>query len=433
MDILFLCHRFPYPPNKGDKIRSHALLAYLAERHTVHLGCFVDDPADLAHAETVRRLAGGECLFSPLHPLTKWLRSVGALLSRQPITTAYFGSGQMRQWVKRIVETKQIECAVVFSSAMAPYLAEDSALPPARAILDMVDVDSDKWRQYAMSAPWWQSWLFLREHASLLKLEREAASRFGATLLVSPHEAECFIALAPEAASRVRVLANGVDLARFALGSYANPFVKGEIPIVMTGRMDYRPNADGALWFASRVMPLVARALPQARFYVVGANPTRPLRAAADTRVVITGQVQDVRPYLQHAAAVVAPLKMARGVQNKVLEAMAMTRPVVATPEATRALAVSAGAELWIESEPSRFAAAVVAAATGKERAQIAARGRNYVERNHDWLRNLAILDDLLVELRNGSTPQSAATSTMPQMSASHLSSERRSIAGAGR
>ena len=282
---------------------------------------------------------------------------------------------------------------------MAPYILDDSGFDPAHAILDMVDIDSDKWRQYAAVARGLQHWIFRREAAKLFRLERAAARRFGATILVSPYEARSFAAMAPESASRIFALSNGVDLVRFAPGDFPNPFLAAEIPIVMTGHMDYRANVDGVEWFAKEVMPLVARELPDARFHVVGSNPTASLRALAGHLVSLSGYVDDVRPYIRNAAVVVAPLRIARGIQNKVLEAMAMAMPVVATREATQGLDATSGANLWIENEPARFAAAVVAAAKGQDRAKVGVNARKYVESYHDWGRNLSVLDELLADI----------------------------------
>jgi sugar transferase (PEP-CTERM/EpsH1 system associated) len=403
MEILFLCHRIPYPPDKGDKIRSHALLKHLAKRHRVHLACFVDDPADMAHTETVRQLAGGECIFVPLGSAGKFLSAAKAILSGQPITTAWFGSRSINQWVSALVRARKIDRAFVFSSAMAPYVLDSDKLDPQDAILDLVDIDSDKWRQYAAHLHGARRWVYRREAEKLFALERTGARRFGATLLVSPYEAESFAAMVPEASTRIYPLANGVNSEYFAPGKFRSPFAGGEIPVVMTGRMDYRPNVDGAEWFFQEVMPLLEKDLPQARFYVVGANPPASLSALAGPKMVVTGQVDDVRPYLQHAETIVAPLRIARGVQNKVLEAMAMAKPVVATQAATRALGVTSGVHLWIEDSPSGFAQAVVAAIGGTDRFHVARSARNYVERHHNWPKNLAFLDELLERDRPGS------------------------------
>jgi sugar transferase (PEP-CTERM/EpsH1 system associated) len=398
LEILFLCHRIPYPPDKGDKIRSHALLTHLAKYHRVHLACFVDDPADMAHVEAVRRLAGGECLFVPLGRAAKFMSAARAILSGQPITTAWFGSRAIKRWIGALLSAREIDRTVAFSSAMAPYVLNNRRLDPGRAILDLVDIDSDKWRQYAAHLSGIRRWIYRREAAKLFQLERTAARVFGATLLVSQYEADSFAILVPEAASRISALPNGVDSKVFAPARFTNPFPAEDIPIVMTGRMDYHPNVDGAEWFFREVLPLLAEDLPRARFYVVGGNPPASLRALAGPKFVVTGQVDDVRPYLQHAAAVVAPLRIARGVQNKVLEAMAMTKPVVATQAATRALCVVPGVHLWVEDSPQGFAEAVIDAVEGPDRFHVARSARNYVERYHDWSTNLSAIDQLLAQ-----------------------------------
>lgn len=430
MEILFLCHRIPFPPNKGDKIRSHALLTHLAERHRVHLACFVDEPADFAYAEDVRRIAGGECLFVPLKPATKYARALKALFTGEPITTAYFGSPVIQRWANALLAARPIEGAVVFSSAMAPYLLAAPGFDAARAVLDLVDVDSDKWRQYAAAAKGPERWIFGREATTLLRLERNAARRYGATLLVSPFEAQSFARMAPESDGRIFAVANGVDLAKFTPGHLPNPFSPDEIPIVMTGRMDYRPNADGARWFIEAIMPRIAEELPNSRFYAVGSHPPAALRALQSPNVVVTGHTADVRPYVEHAAVSVAPLRIARGVQNKVLEAMAMGKPVVATPEATRALGVMPGVDLWVESEPAKFAAAVIAAVKGPEAKRIAKSGRAYVERHHNWRQNLSALDALLGQLAGHGAPPDHA---MPHAEPEPFLEKRRAAAGAER
>ncbi len=396
MDILLLCHRIPYPPNKGDKIRSHALLTELAKRHRVHVGCFVDDPSDFEHVETVRRLAGGECLFLPVGRAGKWLSAARAIFSGQPVTTAYFGSPRLSDWIDAVAQRHAIEQTVLFSSAMAPYVLDNSRLEPDKTILDMVDVDSDKWLQYAQTTAGLRRWIYGREARLLQRLERTAARHFKATLLSSPFEAESFIAIAPESTSKVGVIHNGVNWDYFSPGDFENPFPKGEQPIVMTGKMDYHPNADGVKWFFREVMGRLSAELPAARFYVVGSNPPASLQSLAGPKLVLCGHVPDVRPYLHHAGAVVAPLQIARGVQNKVLEAMAMAKPLVTTPVAARALAARAGEHLWIENSPAGFAAAVVAAIKGNDRQRIAANAREYVTHHHDWSRNLAVLHELM-------------------------------------
>ena len=408
MEILFLTHRIPYPPNKGDKIRSYALLKHLAENHRVHLACFVDEASDLIHQETVRSLARGECLFVPLSRFSKLTRAGAALIKGQTITASCFGATIVDRWLKALCNKYSIDHTVVFSSAVAPYILDSALIDPARAILDMVDVDSDKWSQYAAASRGLKRWIYRREAKKLLELELAAVSKFGATILSSPYEAETLADLASDQRARIFSVSNGVDLKQFSSDPFPNPFYAAEHPIVMTGRMDYRPNADGAKWFAREVLPHIRAELPNARFYVVGARPPASLRACAGTDIVVTGQVADIRPYIQHASVVVAPLQIARGIQNKVLEAMAMGKTVVATQAATRALAVTSGVELWIEDDPKRFAAAVTGALNGADRLCVAQNGHRYVEAHHNWTRNLSAIDEILAQLGQPRLPPSA-------------------------
>jgi sugar transferase (PEP-CTERM/EpsH1 system associated) len=397
-ESLFLCHRLPYPPNKGDKIRSHALFCHLAKRGPVHLACFVDEKADFQYLDEVRKLAGGECYFEPLGKSAKSWRSLIGLAVGNPLTTACFGSQRLRAWVDRILRERPIGDLVVFSSAMAPYLL-NASVAPTRVLFDMVDIDSDKWRQYAARSHGAFKWLYGREARKLQMLECEAAKAFGYTLLASDFEADTFRRIAPLSAFKTLGWTNGVDLEKFSPADFENPFQPDELAIVMTGRMDYRPNHEGAAWFAKEVFPRVAERIPSARVHFVGGGPPAALKAIAGPRITVTGHVADIRPYLQFARAVIAPLHIARGVQNKILEAMAMAKPVVATRDATRSLGVEAGTHLWIENEPERFAGAVVEALRGPERDRIARNARKYVEDHHSWRDLLEEVDRYLEAL----------------------------------
>ncbi len=406
MNILFLAHRIPFPPDKGEKIRAYHMLAHLARRHVVHLGAFVDDPADMKHAAALREVIKGERHLVQLHRPATFARMALALFAGNPLTTSYFAGGGMRRWVDAVLKRHAIDRVVLFSSAMTPFFMDRRDFDPARVTLDMVDVDSDKWSQYARDARFPKSWIYAREARALLKLERRAAARFGATLLVSPFEARTFVELAPESRKRIFSVANGIDLEHNSPAlRFASPYPLAELSIVMVGTMDYRPNVEGALWFAEKVLPAVRAKLPTARFYIVGARPAAELKIPR-SGVVVTGKVEDVRPYVAHAAVVVAPLRLARGVQNKVLEGLAMQRPVVATIRASRGLDLTPGYDLWVEDDPARFAEAVIAAATGPDRLRIAANGRRRVEQQYAWSATLGALDRLLESAPRAGAPQ---------------------------
>jgi sugar transferase (PEP-CTERM/EpsH1 system associated) len=394
-ELLFLAHRIPYPPNKGDKIRSWHLFEHLARRHVVHLGCFIDDPADRQHEAAVRTLCG-DCLCGTLPRSPLQARNAAVLASGEPVTLRHYRRRAMTDFVASVAR-RRLDGVFVYSSAMAPY-ALDVVAP--RRILDLVDVDSDKWRQYAAQKRPPARWVYAREARTLLAFERRAALAFDASLLVSDNEARLFRELAPEAAARVHALPNGVDLERFSPAvRQASPFDPGEAALVFTGAMDYWANVDAVTWFADAVLPAVRRARQDATFWIVGANPDPAvLRLAERSGVRVTGRVPDTRPYLAHAAAVVAPLRVARGTQNKVLEAMATGRPVVTTTAAAAGVeAARPGRDLLVADAPAAFAAAVDGLlAAPADAAALGSRARRCVERNYSWARSLDRLDELL-------------------------------------
>jgi sugar transferase (PEP-CTERM/EpsH1 system associated) len=275
---------------------------------------------------------------------------------------------------------------------MAPYLMQRRL--PTR-ILDMVDVDSEKFRQYGNAggalAP-----LYRREAKQLLSLERRAAASYDRTLLVSAPEAALFARRAPEIAGRIEVLENGIDLETFDPRiAYPNPFAPGRQAVVFTGAMDYRPNIEAVRWFAAAVMPLLRVTEPNLDFWIVGARPSRAVRAlASEANIHVTGRVEDVRPYLAHAEVAVAPLRIARGVQNKLLEAMAMARPIVASPEALEGLSLIPGDEAIMASTPEAFAEAIGGVLAGGV-PNMGARARKRAEADYRWADTLHRLDAL--------------------------------------
>ncbi len=395
--LLFLCHRIPYPPDKGEKIRAWHFLDHLAEHWTVDLGCLVDDPADLAHLPVLE----ARCAAVVCRPIGRRQRMLRALLGARPgrpLTLDWFDEPGLRRWAREGLAAGRYEAVFVYSSAMAPYAMGPWARGPRR-VLDMVDVDSEKWRAYAEDGatfPKRQVWA--REARTLLAFERTAAMDFDATLLVSEAERRRFLELAPECADRVFAVDNGVDLSRFdpAL-AYPDPYAEATGPaIVFTGTMDYRPNVDAVCWFARAVMPRLRARRPAPVFHIVGANPAPEVQALAQARDVrVTGRVPDVRPYLAHAAVAVAPLRIARGVQNKVLEAMAMGRPVVASPEAFEGVRARPGRDLLVAEDAASMARLVAEVLEGRH-AGLGAAARGAVAAGHGWAAGLARLDALL-------------------------------------
>lgn len=401
--LLFLAHRIPYPPDKGDKIRAWHMLDHLADSWDVDLGCLVDDPADLVHLDVLRR----RCAVVEHAVLSaRVVRTLAGLRPGQPLSLGWFRDARLAGWARAGLAAGRYDAVLAFSSAMAPY-AMGPAPAATRRVLDMVDVDSEKWRAYAAGAraPMRQVWA--REARTLLAFERRAAAAFDCTLLVSKEEAARFAELAPEVADRIGWVDNGVDLARFDPSLPFAP-MPGPPALVFTGRMDYRPNIDAVCWFAAAVMPLLRARVPQVGFVIVGARPSPEVLALArQPGIRVTGEVPDTRPFIAGAAACVAPLRIARGIQNKVLEAMAMARPVICSPQAFEGIHAHPGRDLLVAEDAEAWADCIEAVLAGGQPG-LGARARRAVEAGHDWAVTLRALDAAL-EDRPARHPQEAA------------------------
>ena len=392
-DVLFLSHRIPYPPDKGDKIRAWHMLEHLARTRRVHLGCFIDDPADQAHLPTLRSICAS-VMCVPIKP--KWQKGKALLRLRpgQPLTLGYYRHARLRRWVNQTLHSHRIDLVFAYCSAMAPYAMDPSH--PALRMLDMVDVDSEKWTEYAARASWPSSMVWAREGRTLLRFEAEAAQSYDRTLFVSNAECARFGVLAPAAMPRLDWVENGVDLDRFSPDTpYETPFAGPGPHLVFTGTMDYWPNADAVCWFAREALPLIQRRRPGARFHVVGANPTPEVAQLIEAGVNVTGRVADVRPFIRHADVIVAPLRIARGIQNKVLEAMAMGRPVVASPQAFEGVRAMPGQDLLVADGPAALAEAVESVVSGMH-PRLGEAARDAMEQSYAWDATLSRLDAIL-------------------------------------
>jgi sugar transferase (PEP-CTERM/EpsH1 system associated) len=404
-ELLFLSHRVPFPPDKGEKIRAWHLLNHLAKTYRIHLGCLVDDARDRPHLAELGRICSRVGGFEVRAAVQK-ARAIVGMRRGKPLTADIFFHPELARWVKDSLAASRIDTVVAFSSGMVSYA--DGCRAPVR-VLDMVDVDSEKWRDYASNSTWPLRALYHREADTLLALERRAAAQFDATLFVSEAEARRFAALAPECRQKIGWVENGVDLELYSpLHRFERPFPGGTTNLVFTGTMDYWPNGDAVGWFARRVMPLLAARHPQIHFHIVGAKPSRPVqRLALMPNVHVTGRVPDVRPYIAHADAVVAPLKVARGIQNKVLEAMAMGRPVVATPEAFEGLRAIPEQELLVRATPEEFSRGLADIIEGRCPG-LGAAARSAVERDYAWAQNLKQLDAVMAALQERSAERTA-------------------------
>ncbi|MGH6895946.1 MAG: TIGR03087 family PEP-CTERM/XrtA system glycosyltransferase [Geminicoccaceae bacterium] len=394
-EILFLAHRIPFPPDKGDKIRAYHVLSHLARSHVVHLGCLIDDVGDWRHVDQLRRLCH-ECHFAALPRARRRLRAAGALARNQAITVAALRDPALAGWIADLLRRRPIDGVFAYSSGMAQYLAAVPATVPR--IVDFVDADSEKWRQLAAGRRWPWSWLYRRESERLRAFDHDATDRCDRCLFVSSAEARSFEELVASARAKTLVIPNGVDGGCFAPEvGHPCPFPQGGPVLAFTGDMSYWPNEDAVLWFAREVLPELRTNRPDLRFVVVGRGPGRRLcRAAARLGMDLSGTVPDVRPFLAHAALGVAPLRVARGVPNKVLEAMAMAKAVVATPAAITGLRLRPGRDILIAETPAAFAEAVISLLDPHRAAALGARARARVVADYAWAASLRRLDCLI-------------------------------------
>jgi sugar transferase (PEP-CTERM/EpsH1 system associated) len=392
-DLLLLIHRIPYPPNKGDKIRSWHLLKHVAQHYRVHLGTFVDDADDWQHVPTVEKLCASSH-FASLNPKLARVRSLGALARGRSLSEGYYRDAGLSRWVDQAMASHKIGRVLVFSSPMAQYADRYRA---ARRVIDFCDVDSDKWRQYAGKKGWPMSWLYRTEANRLLAYERAVARDWDASLFVSRPEADLFRQLAPESENKIGHFNNGVDTDYFSPHhGYASPYAPDEHAVVFTGAMDYWPNVDAVQWFAGDVFPQLRERFAGLRFYIVGARPGATVQALAQLPgVVVTGTVPDVRPYIAHARVAVAPLRIARGIQNKVLEAMAMATPVVVSPQALEGIDAVPGAELVLADGAEQFVQSV-STLLAQQASPLGSAARARVERQYSWPSNLACIGERL-------------------------------------
>jgi sugar transferase (PEP-CTERM/EpsH1 system associated) len=392
--LLYLVHRLPYPPNKGDKIASFALLRFLAARYDVFLGTLVDDPADLEHMDAVRDFCADLCA-PRIRPAVARVDSLRGLLTGEALSLPYLRHRALQRWTRSVLERERPERVVVFSGPMAQYVS--GRIPDgAISLFDMVDVDSEKWRSYAERKPWPMSWLYRREADRLLAFERRMAREFDSTVFVSKEEADLFRRLAPESAAKSTWRIQGVDSQRFDPDiDYPNPYPDGSPVLLFTGAMDYWPNVDAVTWFADRALPRVRAAVPEALFYVVGMRPAPEVaRLAERPGIVVTGSVPDVRPYLAHAHAAVPTLRIARGIQNKVLEAMAMGLPLLASPGAMIGIQPCPGFDPVVSDDADELADAAIGLLRQPPRRVAAA--RQCVLQRYDWDANLERIGRLL-------------------------------------
>jgi sugar transferase (PEP-CTERM/EpsH1 system associated) len=395
--ILFLVHRIPYPPNKGDKIRSYHILKYLSNKYRVHLAAFIDNSEDWQYVDHVKKLCENTHFFK-LNSSTAKMRSLFGLMTNDALTLFYYRDNKLKIWINHLLKTHEISTVLVFSSAMAQYI-RGLQCKTSRRVIDFVDIDSDKWMQYSESLGWPWNWIYKREGNKLSKEELRIAEEFDASILVSEKETDILKKRAPKVKDKIFTIRNGVNTSFFnPYHKFDNPYGVNKKVLLFTGAMDYWANVDAVSWFVKEIFPLIRGKVPESYFYIVGRKPTKTVKDLSKlSGVYVTGSVNDVRPYIAYADIVVAPLRIACGIQNKVLEAMAMNKPILATSKAFEGIEGCKQIEEWVSDNPNQIATNAILWLQQRSNFDLGIKARQCVIRNYDWGKCLKRLENILL------------------------------------
>jgi polysaccharide biosynthesis protein PslH len=390
-NVLYLVHRVPYPPDKGDRIRNYHILSWLSRRAAVHLACLADEAVSDEVIQTLERLTE-RVAVARIEPIVRYAGAARSLVQGRTATEGAFESATLRRLLSGWVSETRFDVILASASSMAPYLRHQ-ALRDVPRVVDFVDVDSQKWLDYAGTCSGPRSWLYRTEGNRLRRLEQDISSWARGTIFVSDAEANLFRDGLD--VRNVHTVPNGVDLDSF----HPNPETAiSDRTCVFVGALDYRPNIDGVCWFCRAVWPEIYRQRPGARLLLVGRQPVPAVRQlAAVAGVELVGQVPDVRAYLFGATLVVVPLRLARGVQNKVLEALATGKATVASPQSLAGLRTRGSVPVLSASTPTEWVESVIRLMDDPtERQRLAVDGRRYVEKFHHWDKCLEPLEMIL-------------------------------------
>ena len=394
--ILFLVHRIPYPPNKGDKIRSFNILKMLSQHYRVYLATFVDEPEDQIYVNELSNWCEDVIALNQNKTIAK-LKGLSGFLTNQAISIPYYSNRKLKKWIKNTIEAESIERCLVFSGVMAQFLNENTSLLRS-TVIDFVDVDSDKWHQYAENKSGVKRWFYRRESRLLSKFEHEYSLKSAFSTFVSEDEANVFInSIFSPPKQKVKGIRNGVDTDFFdAKNSYSSSVEIKKKSVVFTGAMDYWANIDAVIWFSKKVWPVVLEKLPDATFYIVGSRPSVEVcNLTGKNNTVVTGRVEDVRPFIANANLSVAPLRIARGIQNKVLEALSMSRPIVLTSMAAEGISHESTDGYWIEDDAKEMANKVLNVLKNESISEFPEH-RAFVQSEFSWDSEMRKLADLI-------------------------------------
>lgn len=395
--VLFLTHRVPYPPNRGDRIRTFNFLRHLATQADVWLASFADEPVSDATWKMLHSICHRVAIV-PVEKRMRWVRAGLSVACGGSISVGAFSSPRFRSFVSEWSRQTQFAATLSSSSALTQY-QRLGALGDVPAYVDLIDVDSQKWVDYAANSSGWRKLVYRIEGQRLRAVESDLADWTRGICVVSDAEADIYRSF--RKTELIRAVPNGVDLDYFTPQSDASRSPTPEVEqngCVFVGVLDYKPNVDGICWFAREVWPEVVRQRPDQKLRIVGREPVAAVRELASIPgLEVVGTVPDVRPYLTQASVAVVPLHIARGVQNKVLEALAMAKPVVASPEPLVGLDVHDGLDVFRAETKEQWVSALLRLFDDPVlRKEVGVAGQAYVTANHRWDQCLSSLSEFL-------------------------------------
>jgi len=374
MRILFITPRFPYPPLKGDQVRSYNQIRILSQKHSITLLSFVESREELNHVPMLKRF----CSYietMELSPLRSCLNVVLGLFSPLPLQTHYYYSSEMDKKIRTVTENNNFDVVHVQLIRMARYLAHFDKTPKAIDLIDALSLNME--RRYRYDKGIFELGAYL-EWQRVKRYEAEVCTQFDQVVVVSPVDKKV---IGPF--EKININPNGIDTEAF-------PFVlEGREPstIIFTGNMGYFPNVDAVRWFSQNIFPLIKAQIPNVRFYVVGANPHKDIqRLGANENIITTGFVDSIHKYLARATVAVCPMRSGSGIQNKVLEAMASGTPVVATEYVLGGIQATPGEDIIMANEPAEFAHQVIELLNNPSlRQRVAVKARQLIEKKYTW------------------------------------------------
>lgn len=388
MKILYLCHRFPFPPKRGGKIRPFNMIRHLSVDHAVTVASLARSEAEAEEGQGIAPYCARFEIAQVRNPI-QFARMVARLPTPTPSSMGFFYSADLAHRVRMLLSRERFDLIFVHCSSVAQYVAHVSDIPK---ILDFGDMDSQKWLEYARYKPFPISLGYRLEGAKLARAERRLAARFD--MCTATTRAECDTLESYRVDVPTDWFPNGVDSTFFAPADEAYD----TDTISFVGRMDYYPNQECMFDFCANTLPLLRLSRPNVKLLIVGADPSPAVRKLGELPgVTVTGSVPDVRPYVRSSALMVAPLNIARGTQNKILEAMAMGVPVVTSAAAAGGVDARDREHFIVARTPPEYAAALLRIMSEPaERRRLAESGRARMLTHHAWDRSMRRLDGII-------------------------------------